>query len=322
MIGGTKGSHLVVDNPELVRQLDGHMIYFGSPDGRICLVYPFFGKALIGSTDIKADDPDAVACDDGEADYMLDMVRQVFPGLPLTRDQIVYRYAGIRPLPAAEVDEPGEISRDHSVGRDMLPGSDVPILSLVGGKWTTFRAFAAEVTDEVLAGLGQARRSETTFVPIGGGRDFPEADEARRAWIARVSREHAVAPARVEACLDRYGTSAEALLQACDHGANDDLPSLPGYGARELGAVIEREQVVALSDLVFRRLPIAVSGQLSPEALADIADIAARTLQWSDDERERQVEDLRRVARERHGIDVGGRAGSRISVGGPGAFSS
>ena len=322
LIGGSKGSHLVVDNPGLVRQLAGHMIYFGSPDGRICLVYPFFGKALIGSTDIKADDPDAVVCDDGEADYMLGMVRQVFPGLPLTRDQIVYRYAGIRPLPAAEVDDPGEISRDHSVGRDTLPGSDIPILSLVGGKWTTFRAFAAQVTDEVLAGLGLARRGETTFVPIGGGRDFPETDEARRAWVARVSRDLGVAPGRVEAWLDRYGTSVEAIFQGCGGHDDDDLPSLPGYGARELGAVIEREQVVALTDLVFRRLPIAVSGQLSPEAVTDIADVAARTLQWSDGERERQVENLRRVALERHGIDLGGRADSETPTSIPASFSS
>ena len=322
LIGGTKGSHLVVDNPELVRQLDGHMIYFGSPDGRICLVYPFFGKALIGSTDIKADDPDAVACDDDEADYMLGMVRQVFPGLPLTCDQIVYRYAGVRPLPAAEVDDPGEISRDHSVGRDMLPGSDIPILSLVGGKWTTFRAFAAEVTDEVLARLGQARRCETTFMPIGGGRDFPATDEARRAWVARVSRERAVAPARAEACLDRYGTSAEAMLQARDGGANDELPSLPGYDVRELSAVIEREQVVALTDLVFRRLPIAVSGQLNLEALKHLAAVASRTLQWSDDERDRQVEDLCRIAQERHGIDLAGRAGSQTRISDPRAFMS
>ncbi len=227
-IGGTKGSHLVVDNADLVRQLDGHMIYFGSPDGRICLVYPFFGKALIGSTDIKADDPDAIVCDDGEADYMLGMVRQVFPGLPLTRDQIVYRYAGIRPLPAAEVDDPGEISRDHSVGRDTLPGSDIPILSLIGGKWTTFRAFAAQVTDEVLAALGQVRRADTIFAPIGGGRDFPQTDDARRAWVARVAREHAVAPTRAEACLDRYGTSAEAILRARDGGSDDESPVAAG----------------------------------------------------------------------------------------------
>lgn len=300
LIGGTRGSHLIVDSPELVRELDGHMIYFGASDGRICLAYPFFGKVLIGSTDIRDDDPDRAACDDAEADYMLGMVREILPGLALGRDQIVYRYAGIRPLPAAGVDDPGAISRDHSIARDMLPGSDVPVLSLVGGKWTTFRAFAAEVTDRVLGELGRSRRVQTTHTPIGGGRDFPATDAARRAWVARVAAALAITPARAEAGLDRYGTAAEAILR--DDAEDERLRSLPGYGAREIGAVIAGEQVVDLADLVFRRLPIAVSGELTPASVAELAAIAAAALSWSDAERARQVEQLRRTARERHGL--------------------
>ena len=302
-IGGTKGSHLVVDNPELVRQLDGHMVYFGSSDGRICLVYPFFGHALIGSTDIKADDPDATVCDDDEATYMLDMVREVFPGLALAPDQIIYRYAGMRPLPAAQVDDPGDISRDHSVGHNTLPGSDVPVLSLIGGKWTTFRAFAAEVTDDVLEALGRTRRLDTTFVPIGGGHDFPATEEAREAWVARVAAASGLAPERVRVALDRYGTWAEAILRG-DGGPDTPLASLPEYGARELRAVIASEQVVSLSDIVLRRLPIAVSGRLTRETAVEIAALAAGVLHWSDAERERQIEELRTVAFERHGIDI------------------
>ena len=301
-IGGTKGSHLVVDNPELVRQLDGYMIYFGSSDGRICLVYPFFGKALIGSTDIKADNPDTVVCDDAEADYMLGMVREVLPGLTLTREQIVYRYAGIRPLPAVQVDDPGEISRDHSISRDTLPGSDVPLLSLVGGKWTTFRAFAAEVTDEVLAALQRPRRTETTFVPIGGGRDFPATEETRRAWIERVACAEGIDLLRVKTCLDRYGTSAAAILQAGEKGPEVLLQTLQEYSTRELRAVIRQEQVVTLADLAFRRLPIAVSGSLTRKALAELATLAADTLRWSDAETERQLNLAFAFGIQRHGI--------------------
>ncbi len=314
-IGGTKGAHLVVDDPALVRQLDGHMIYFGSSDGRICLVYPFFGKALIGSTDIKADDPDAVVCTDAEADYMLGMMAEIFPGLPLTRDRIVYRYAGIRPLPAADVDDPGEISRDHSIGRDLLPGSDVPVLSLIGGKWTTFRAFAAQAADEVLAVLGRRRQADTTFEPIGGGRGFPATEGARRAWIARVSGECGVTPERAEALLDRYGTAADAVLAAREPGPDDALATLPDHGAAELRAVIRREQVVHLDDLVFRRLPIAVSGRLTRAVAAELAAIAAEALGWSDDERRRQLDRLGRTASERHGIDLLTDHGSTEAVG-------
>ncbi len=303
-IGGTKGSHLVVENPELVRQLDGHMVYFGSSDGRICLVYPFFGLALIGSTDIKADNPDSAVCDDAEAEYMLAMVREVFPGLPLTSEQIVYRYSGIRPLPAAAVDDPADISRDHSLKYDKLPGSDVPVLSLVGGKWTTFRAFAAEVTDTVLDIIGRARTCDTMFVPIGGGRDYPSTAGARRAWVARVAAERAVPAARAEAALDRYGTRAEALLAGRGSEPDVDLVSLPEYGAREVRAIVRTEHVVNLADVVLRRLPIAVAGRLTRAAAAEIAALAAMELGWSDVERARQIEELRSLARDRHGIDL------------------
>ena len=303
-IGGTKGSHLVVDDPDLVQALDGHMIYFGSADGRICLVYPFFGRALIGSTDIKSDEPDAVACTDAEADYMLRMVGEVFPNLDLSRDKIVYRYAGIRPLPAADVDDPGEISRDHSIGRDRLPGSAVPVLSLVGGKWTTFRAFAAQATDEVLAGLGRARRVSTEAIPIGGGRDFPAAPTDRRDWIRRIAREQDVTPARAEALLDRYGTASEPLLMSRASRSDVPLATLPDYGRTEIGAVVLREQVVGLDDLLFRRLPIAVSGRLTEAVIAETADIAAEALGWSRAQRETQVASLRRSAERRHGIHL------------------
>ncbi len=303
-IGGTKGSHLVVDDPELVRALDGHMIYFGSADGRICLVYPFFGRALIGSTDIKADEPDMVTCTDAETDYMLAMVGEVFPGVALSRDKIVYRYAGIRPLPAADVDDPGEISRDHSVGRDRLPGSAVPVLSLVGGKWTTFRAFAAQVTDEVLAELGLTRRISTEAVPIGGGRDFPLAPADRIAWIERVARQQAIDPVRADVLLDRYGSTAEDMLKSRSSRSDLPLASLPDYGRAEVSAVIRHEQVVDLEDLLFRRLPVAVSGRLTAAVVAEVADIAAETLGWSDAERDRQIGHLGEQAQRSHEVSL------------------
>lgn len=114
LIGGTKGSHILLDHPELVRSLNGHMIYFEADDGRICLVYDYLGLALVGSTDIPADDPDNVRCEEPETEYFLESVRSLLPTLRFDRDQIVYSYSGIRPLPASDAAAPGLISRDHS----------------------------------------------------------------------------------------------------------------------------------------------------------------------------------------------------------------
>ena len=57
LVGGTKGSHLILDHPELMRALNGHMIYFENVDGRVCIVFPYLGRVLVGSTDIRVDGP-------------------------------------------------------------------------------------------------------------------------------------------------------------------------------------------------------------------------------------------------------------------------
>ena len=107
------------------------------------------------------------------------------------------------------------------------------------------------------------------------------------------------------------------MLRGYDDGPDDALASLPDYGARELRAIVLREQVVDLTDLVFRRLPIAVSGRLTGEAVLEIAGLVAEALAWNDDERERQIAALGRIALERHGIDLGDRLANAGEGGGP-----
>ena len=141
-------------------------------------------------------------------------------------------------------------------------------------------------------------------MPIGGGRDFPATEETRRAWIERVAHATGLAPLRVETCLDRYGTSAEEMLEAGGDDSEGLLGTLPEYSIHELHAVIRQEQVVGLADLAFRRLPIAISGSLTRNSLAELAEIAADTLHWCDDETERQIEQVSSTASQRHGIDL------------------
>jgi glycerol-3-phosphate dehydrogenase len=126
------------------------------------------GNVLVGSTDIPVDNPDAVEVDDEEKEYMLEELQQLFPSIGVSSEQIVYHYVGVRPLPESDADKPGEVSRDHSLIHD-TPDEDrfYPILSLVGGKWTTFRAFAREVSEEVLDVIGRSRTTGTKERPVG-----------------------------------------------------------------------------------------------------------------------------------------------------------
>jgi glycerol-3-phosphate dehydrogenase len=303
-IGGAKGSHLVLDAPDLVAQLKGNMVYFGGSDGRICLVYPFFGHALVGSTDIPFSDPDSVVCDDEETRYMLAMLREVFPGIKIASEQVIYRYSGVRPLPRARPDDEHEVTRDHSLPRDTLADGVLPIFSMVGGKWTTFRAFAEETSKIVLLAIQRERRQSTELERIGGGRDFPDSSAKRAAWFAEFSAKHGVDAAYSEALLDRYGTTADRLAHAHNGAFLDMLTSLPHYSRGEIQAIVRGEQVVTLDDLVFRRTSIATSGLLTFASIEELAEILGDELGWTSDERTRQVDLTLETAKQRHGVRV------------------
>lgn len=288
-MGGSKGSHLIVENHELHDALDGRMIYFGTADGRVNLVYPFFGNVLIGSTDIPVTDPDAAVCSAQETDYLLEVVRELFPAIRLTRDQIRLTYCGVRPLPRSEGVDIGAVTRDHAVAEDALPVTRRPVLSLIGGKWTTFRAFSEQVTDRVLGHFGKARSVATEDLAIGGGRGFPVSDEDQRQWVQSLADSTGVDAERARALLARYGTRATAVAGFISRGADRPLATLPGYSVREIHYLVTAEPVRRLSDVLLRRTAIAMEGLLTPAAIAETADVAGAALGW----------DAARIAQER-----------------------
>jgi glycerol-3-phosphate dehydrogenase len=301
LIGGTKGSHILLDHPELLAALNGRMIYFEANDGRICLVFDYLGRALVGSTDIRAADPDNVRCEDDEIDYFLKSLRELLPGLAFERAQIVYAYSGIRPLPASDGTAPGLISRDHSAPVMEPEGRRTwPIISLVGGKWTTFRGFAEEVADRILKRLELSRRTGTRKLPIGGGRDFPGDAASRSRWIAEAVRQNGATPERVETLLNRYGTTAGAIL-AHEAGCRiQPLADAPDYTLAEIDWLVRNEQVVHLADIVMRRTALAITGRLGRRDLERIADIAAAALGWKAKRRDEEVGATCKELAERH----------------------
>lgn len=296
-MGGTKGSHLVVENEALRRALDDRMVYYQHHDGRVCIAFEFLGKVIMGSTDLPIDDPDQAECDDAEVDYMIDTLRGVLPGVEVSRDQVLYKFCGVRPLPASDSGVTARISRDHAIETSPpAPGRSWPLLSLVGGKWTTFRALAEQTTDRVLELLGRSRRSSTDGEAIGGGRDFPTSADSRRAWVARVASEASLPPERVESLLERYGTAAEAYATAWGETGERPLRHLPGHSREEIERIAREEWVEHLDDLVCRRSLIALLGQATPEALEELADVAGAALGWDEARRSEEVARARAIA--------------------------
>jgi len=289
-MGPTKGSHLVVDCPALYEALGDRMVYYEHEDGRVCIVFRFMDKVIMGSTDIRVADPDSVTCDEDEIDYMMTTLRGVFPKLEVSRDQIVYKYCGVRPLPSAGDDVTSKISRDHSIEAiEPDDGHAFPVLCLIGGKLTTFRALAEQAADHVLVRLGVERTCSTEHVPIGGGRGHPAGEVQEAAWIERVSAESGLSRDRVAVLLNRYGTSAEEYARGADPDAETPLKSLPDYSVGEIEHIVANEYVEHLTDLICRRSLIALLGQATPDVLAELAEIAGGFLDWDPARREREL---------------------------------
>ena len=304
-IGGTKGSHLILDHPALLEATRGSEFYFENEDGRLVLILPFFNRVMIGTTDIRIDNPDEAVASEAEIDYLLAMVNKVFPSVRVERSNIVFTFSGVRPLPYSEGGTTGQISRDHSI-RTIAPDGErrYPIHSLIGGKWTTFRAFAEQTSDLVLRDLGRQRRQSTAKLPIGGGRDYPRDEAAREGWLGDMARRSELPPDRLRQLLERYGTRAEEI--ASDFGAGKDcaLSQHAGYSRREIEFILREEKVARLDDLLLRRTLIAMLGELTRELLHELAEIAAETLCWSAERKEQEIQRAIEILRVRHRVEL------------------
>lgn len=274
LMGGSKGSHLVVDSPRLLEALGGRMVYFGTADGRVNLLYPFAGRVLVGATDIAQADPDAAICDEDEAAYLRAAVAEVFPGIAIEEHQVVARFCGVRPLPRADGDV-GSVTRDHSIASLLLPGTAVPVLCLIGGKWTTFRAFSEQVADRVLAHLGQPRRVSTAGLAIGGGKDFPRDAAGLAAMAGDLARMGGIDVSRARTLLDRYGTRVRGYCEGLAGQGETPLLGLPGYATEEIAYIARTERVGGLDDILRRRTLAALSGHDTAEAREAVAQVLA-----------------------------------------------
>lgn len=311
-IGGTKGSHLVLDHPELLEATRDSEIFFENDDGRIVLIFPFVGRVMIGTTDIHIDNPDEAVCTEEEVDYILGMIDKVFPSIKVDRSHIVFRFSGVRPLPYSDANSAGQISRDHSIRSIPATGDQkYPIHSLVGGKWTTFRAFSEQATDVVLKNLSQKRKSSTANVSIGGGRGYPQSEEALNNWLQRLQYKTELPIERLRELFDRYGTRSEEIAAYIAQGNDKALQHHPTYSQREVEFLVTQEKLVHFDDLVLRRSLIAMLGYLTPDLLNELADITAKSLGWSAETRQAEIERTIQIMQAKHQVELSSSAVKR-----------
>jgi glycerol-3-phosphate dehydrogenase len=287
MVSGTKGSHLVIDSPELSHALNGHMVYFENTDGRVCIAFPYQGNVLAGSTDIRVDEATKVRCEKEEQSYILESLRLIFPDISVSREQVIFSYSGIRPLPNSEHDFTGRISRGHFIKK--LDGP-IPQFCMIGGKWTTFRAFAEQTTDAVLRELQRERICETLALPIGGGKKFV-ADGSD--IIERLTRDQKLSEVRAKHLVSHYGSGAETIHAFCiSQGKDAPIGTGTSYSRAEITYLIRHEKVETLSDLVLRRTSLGITGVISMDLIDCLSELLAEEIGLSPEAIAEQCESL------------------------------
>ena len=304
-IGGTKGSHLILDHPDLLAAIGGSEIFFENDDGRIVLIFPYLGRVMVGTTDIRIENPDDAVPTEAEMDYLLGMIDRVFPTIQVNRSHIVFSFAGVRPLPYSEVGATGQISRDHSI--QTLPAGHrrkYPIHSLVGGKWTTFRAFAEQTTDRVLEDLGQPRKISTQNISIGGGRGYPRSQAAQEIWLRKLQTTSELPLERLRQLFERYGTRAAAVADYISRANDEPLTHHPRYSRREIEFILKTEKPGRLDDLVLRRSVIAMLGELNRGLLDELAELGAQTLGWTSERQRQETAHAVETLRRKHRLDL------------------
>jgi glycerol-3-phosphate dehydrogenase len=287
LMGGTKGTHLVVD-PFPGAPVDCAMYYEAMTDARPMMVIPWLGRYILGATDVRFQgDLDRASVDADELDYILRETNLVLPSAHLTADDVLWRYTGVRPLPHQESGPTGDITRRHIVhdhGRDRSePVSG--LYSVIGGKLTTFRSLAQQVNDTVLRQRVDGRRERGRRATSTLHSRLPGARAVDVEGFARGFRASTILPPDVaDRVLRLYGTRAvhvEALATA-EPGLACRVDGVPGLVAAEIALALRAESALTLADVVARRVMTGIGKDLGMGSLDAVAQVVAAQAGWSD----------------------------------------
>lgn len=292
LIGGTKGSHIVVGSfpgaPETALYIEAQA------DSRPFFVIPWNGNYLIGTTDKRYEgNLDHVHIDESEIEYLLSEVNNLIPTAQLTRKSILFAYAGVRPLPFVANEKERAITRSHFI-RSHAPRAR-NLFSIIGGKLTTYRNLSEQAVDLVIKTLERsAPRSTTKDKPLPGAASA-DLDETRK----QLESNARLSVKTVDHVLRVYGTRGAAVVQS----ANDDSQLLEvfddetGAIAAEVVFAFERELAQTLSDCLLRRTMVGLNSRAGIGADEAAAQIAQRYLSWPDQRVREEVELFRQHQR-------------------------
>lgn len=253
LIGGSKGSHIVVD------RFEGgptDVVYYESQtDGRLVLVIPWMGRYLIGTTDrLFEQEPDAARCEQDEIEYLLTEANTLMPNSKLTRDKILFTYSGVRPLPYTPGLSEWKIPRSHIV-HDHTKTGHPGLHSIVGGKLTTYRQLAEDAVDLAVKQLGRGAKK-----PVSKFQKFPGArTEDLQKFATDLRAAGTVKPDTAERLFALYGTRASEIVALINEDASLGERFDPNSAAvaAELIFAVSNEFAQTFADIMARRILLA-----------------------------------------------------------------
>jgi glycerol-3-phosphate dehydrogenase len=279
-VRASKGIHVVVAREKIVG--DAGLIL--RTESSVLFVIPWKSHWLIGTTDTDWYlDLAHPAANKADIDYLLRHVNRVLVS-PITHDDIEGVYAGLRPLLAGESEETSALSREHAVAR-VVPG----LVSIAGGKYTTYRVMAADAVD--LAAQELLKRvapSCTDRVPLLGADGY----FALENQVPALAAEYGLHPYRVRHLLDRYGSLLRDVLEPGRDDATllQTVPGAPDYLLAEIRYAVTHEGALHLEDVLTRRTRISIEyPHRGVESAPSVAAVVGSVLGWSDGERDREI---------------------------------
>ncbi|TLZ30907.1 MAG: glycerol-3-phosphate dehydrogenase [Gammaproteobacteria bacterium] len=245
-----KGSHIVV--PRLFAHRFAYI--FQNEDRRIVFAIPYeHDFTLLGTTDVDYHtDPGAVRIDAGEVSYLCTLANRYFRQ-QLAPADVVWSYSGVRPLLADESTDPMRVTRDYALELDRHP---LPLLSVFGGKITTYRRLAEDAVNRLAAALGVRARPWTAGAKLPGG-DLPQGSLA--VFLRTLERRYPWLPARMRRrYAHAYGTRLDRLLGTAGTLADLGSELLPQLYEREVEYLCREEFARTAQDILWRRTKLGL----------------------------------------------------------------
>ncbi|MGD1921009.1 MAG: glycerol-3-phosphate dehydrogenase/oxidase, partial [Pleurocapsa sp.] len=288
--GGTKGSHIVVE--PFPGAPKSNLYVEAKSDGRPFFILTWLGKYLIGTTDLPyKDDIENIKADNSEIDYLLQETNNIIPTANLKREDVIFTYSGVRPLPNSEGKKPGSITRKHIIFDHKKEGVN-NLLTLIGGKLTTYRNVGEEMVDDILKRMKRSPQGCTTDALPLPGCILPSDPRIQQA-ITEYSSTLSVNI--IDHLFFSYGAKAIEVLALTKD--NPELREQISPNSLDIKAqivyAVQSELAHTLVDILRRRTTLAMNGNYGMDLLPTITNILQKYCNWTPEECDRACNDYR-----------------------------